>query len=106
MVKDEIDGSGFIIPVENFLPGLSSIPTPEHAPLFVGTVHMTESRHIDAIRISGMDANSGDLTRIFQSDMLPGFPRIRGFVHAIAMGNIAPDRRLTHAHINDIRVIL
>ena len=54
-----------------------------------------------------MDDDTRNLSRMRQSDVLPGSTRIRGLIHAVAMtGGYAANRRLTRADVDDIDVRL
>ena len=65
---------------------------------------MPKRRHIDQIRISGMNANPRNSSRIFESHMLPCFSRIGGFPNTITVGNIPSNGHFATANINDIGI--
>ena len=69
---------------------------------FVGAKGITESPHINPIRILRMHPNFADVTGFPEADIFPGFSGIGRFINTIAKRNITPDCRFTHPCINHI----
>ena len=58
--------------MENELPGRSAVPSPVDAALVVGAVGVTERRDEDGVRVRGMDADTGDVPRLLEAEVIPG----------------------------------
>jgi hypothetical protein len=79
-----IHGARFRAARVNLLPGFATIDGLEDAALIVGAELMSERGDIDDVGIVRMNANCADLLRVLQAHVLPRFPGVGGFVHAVA----------------------
>ena len=103
-IKDHINRAGFVVLVENFLPGSAAIGRPENAAFLVRTIRMSQRGDKSNVRILWMDNHRANVPRVFQSDVLPGPAAVERFVDAIAVRNIAANARLARANINNVVV--
>src|SRR6202162_3737585 len=53
-----------------------------------------------------MDPDPRDLTRVLQSDVLPGEPAVRRLPDPVSVRDVSADRRLPHPDVDDVRVRL
>src|SRR5262245_23343826 len=51
-----------------------------------------------------MNADAPNYARVFQTDALPGFACVQGFIDAVAMREIAANAGFAHANVNHIRI--
>src|SRR5262249_27656264 len=65
---------------------------------------VAEHGGVDEVGILRMDADAANELRALQSDMAPASAGIGGLVEAVAIGDVEPDRRLTGAGIDDVRI--
>ncbi len=61
-------------------------------------------RHIHSLSVLRIHHNRGNLLRIAQSQMRPGFARIGGFIDSVADRQIRPLQTFSAAHINHVRI--
>src|SRR5205085_12488492 len=54
----------------------------------------------------GMDADARDVSRALQADVPPREPRVGRLPDAVAVREVASDRRLAHPRVDDVRVRL
>src|ERR1051325_5081723 len=103
-VEDEIDRARLVVTIENLLPGLAAVFRAEDAALSVRAEGVPERRDVDDIRVARVNAHAPYLPRVFEAHALPGLARVGRFVDAVAVRDIAANRRLAHADIDDVRV--
>ena len=60
----------------------------------------------DKVRVIGVNANARDVPRILKPQVRPGHAAVRGPVYAVSVGYVAPNARLSGAHIDDVGVRL
>src|SRR5205823_1915069 len=58
----------------------------------------------NAVGIFRVHENRGDLLRVSESKVRPGFSSVSGFVHAIAGGKVGALQSFAAANINNVRV--
>src|SRR5581483_3092376 len=96
------DGAGPIALVEHLLPGLASVHRAVDAAFLVRPPGVAERGHVDDVRIPGVDHDVADVARIGEADVLPGVPAIGGTIDAIAVGDVASDRRFARPDVDDV----
>ncbi|MBA7642257.1 hypothetical protein ES703_49946 [subsurface metagenome] len=67
-----------------FLPFLSAVGGLVQSPLRIFRIQMPEGRHIDDVRILGMDDDAADMVGFFKAHILPGFAGVCGLVHSVS----------------------
>ena len=65
---------------------------------------MSEGRHVDGVRILGMDNYAADRIGVAESGELPRLSGINGFVNAIAHHDVAADTGFAGANIDQVRI--
>src|SRR5258708_1276406 len=75
-VKRKVTDSGIITAEEKLLPGLPAIFGTIHGPLCIRSMSMTQGCNIDQIWILWVNAHFGNVARILQAKMSPGFPSV------------------------------
>src|SRR5262249_52670671 len=103
-IEHEVDRARFVGFEQDAIPGFAAVFRSENTPLFVLTGGMTERCRVDQIGIFGVNTNPPDDTRIFKTRPLPGLARVRRFVDAVAVREIAADAGFTHSDVNGIRI--
>src|SRR5208282_5561149 len=99
-IKCQVDRARFIVLVKHFLPRFPAIQRAEDAALLVRPEFMPQRRHEHDVRVFRVHDQPANLPRVFQSNVRPGFPRVRGFVHAIAVRTRAADAPFARAHVD------
>ena len=65
---------------------------------------MSHRGDIRDIRVFRVDTHAADLPRIAQADMLPVFACVGRFVNAVAMRDVAANRRFAHPDVDHVGV--
>src|SRR5437870_13124340 len=86
------------------MPGLAPIARAEEAASPVRPEGMSEGRHVDGVRILGMDNYAADRIGVAESGELPRLSGINGFVNAIAHHDVAADTGFAGANIDQVRI--
>src|SRR5262245_34446124 len=86
------------------VPIFAAIRRAKYPTLIVGSIGMTQRRHIDQIGIGGMNTYAGDMTCVLQTQVRPGFPCIGRLIDTIAVGDVAPDAAFSHPDVDDVGV--
>src|SRR5205814_10537170 len=100
----DVDPTGTVVKIENFLPGLAAIASAENAALGVFTVGVAESSDEGDVGIRGMDDDLADVAGVFQADIVRGFAAVVRTVNAVAEGNVAANASFAGADVNDIGI--
>src|SRR5579859_4374171 len=100
----EVNRAGVLIMEQHFLPVSASIFRTKDAALLVRSISVTQCGHEDAVCVMRIHQDPSDLARIAQSNLLPGFSRLRGLVHPISNGNGRTHVRFPGTYINDVGV--
>ena len=103
-IEGEIGGTGVFVLIKNFLKSLAAVGGAEDAALGVWTIRMAFGGDENAVGIFRIDENRGDLLRVAETEMRPGFSRVGGFVNAIAGGKIGALQTFAAADVNDIGI--
>ena len=103
-VERKIHGAGATVAEQYFLPGLAAIPGAEDAALGVGAVGVAERRNVDQVGIGGVHANARDRLRIGEAHVLPGLAGVDGFVHAVALHDVAAQFGFAHADVDHVGI--
>src|SRR5215472_13014616 len=74
------------------------------ATFMVGPIRMSQSAHVNDIRRIGINNDSADLTRVFQTHVLPSPARINGPVDAISGGERGPNVRFAGSDVNNLGI--
>src|SRR5437899_730409 len=93
-----------IVEVKNFFPVLAAIASAENAALRIFAVRMAESSDEHDIGIRGMDDDSADVTRVFQSNVIPCFAGIVRAIDAIAERDVTANAGFAGANIDDVGI--
>src|SRR6185503_14676197 len=99
-IHDQVDGSGLVAAGKNLVPGLAPVFRSKNSALIIRSPDVTQRRDVDEVRIFRMHANAWYLTRVVEAQVLPGLAAVGRFVHAVAVRNVAANRRFAHAHID------
>ena len=89
---------------EDPFPALAAVRGPVDAAFFIGAVHMALRGDVDDIGIGGVNADAPDLPAVSEPDVLPARPAVGRLVDAVAVRDVAADRLLARAHVEDVRV--
>src|ERR1043165_10228364 len=100
-IDDQIASARFVAATQNFFPRLATIFRTEHAALIIRSPNVTQRRNVNEIGIAWMNAHARDLSRVFETDALPGLARVRRLIHSIAVRHVTADRRLAHTDANN-----
>jgi hypothetical protein len=73
-----------------------------HTALVVGGVGVAENGDVDDIGVRGVHDDAADLLRIAESDVLPGFAGVGGFIDAVADRNRGAHVGFARAHIDGV----
>src|SRR5262249_13932845 len=103
-IHRQLRGAGLVVDVRDLLPALAAVLGAEHAALRVGSEGVALHRDVDQVRVLGADAGAGDLRAFLETAVLPGLPRVGGLVHAVAVGDVAADRRFAHADVQHVGI--
>ncbi len=105
-IHRKVRSPGLVVHEEDLLPHLATVLGAEDAPLGVGTPDMTLHGDVHDVWILRMDADARDLARVFQAHVLPAPAAIGRFVDAVTVRDIAADRGLPGADVDDIGIRL
>ena len=100
----QLRGASFFVDAEDLLPGLAAVLRAVDAPLLVRAARMTERGDVDQVRVRGVDPHAGDLPRGVEPRVGPGPARVCGLPDAVAGREVPSDRRLSHSHVDDVRI--
>src|SRR5258705_428431 len=70
----------------------------------VGLVDVAKRRDVDAIWVGRVDDDLADLARVGESDVVPGFARVRRLEQANPIRVLATDVGFAGSYVNDVRV--
>src|SRR5690606_15947197 len=88
------------------LPGLAAIHAAEDTALLVRSPGMAKGRHVDDVRVVGVDGDVTDVAGVLQTHVLPGLAPVGGFVDAVTVRDVAADVRLAGTNVDDVGVRL
>ncbi len=103
-VHGQVDHSDFLVIVQDFPPGFSSIRGFKHSAFLIGGKKMTLCGHVDDIRVGGMDKDSPDMMRIFQSHVGECLAAVCGFINPVAPVRAPGCGVLSGPHPEDVRI--
>ena len=103
-VQRQVDCAGLVALVQHLLPRIAAVLRPEHPALLVRPERVPESSDVDQVRVRRMDSDPRDVPRVLQTHVLPRLARVRGPVHAVAVGNIAADAGLARARVDHVGI--
>src|SRR5437762_12997152 len=103
-IENNVDATGALVEVENFLPGLTAITGAEDAAFGVRAVGMAESGDQGDVGIRGMDDDLADVASVFQTNVVPGFVALLRTIDAIAVGEVAVNARFAALDVETIRL--
>ncbi len=86
-VEHHIGDAGVLADGQDSLPGLAAVGGFVQAAIAARPPERTLGRHVDSVRIAGIEDDAGDVLRLFQPHVLPGFAAIVGAVDAVAIGD-------------------
>jgi hypothetical protein len=92
--------------IEHLLPGFPTVPGPEDTTFLSWAKSVAHGGDKDNVRVVGVDSDTSDMQRIFETDMFPGLAAVDGLVHPVAPGDALAQLRLTEADVHDVRVLL
>ena len=93
-----------VIAIKDFFPGLAAIARAKDAALNVGAIGMSQRRHKSHVCVFRIDHQRADMLAVFQADVRPALAAVNGFVHSIAVGDIAANAGLAGAHIDHVGI--
>ena len=65
---------------------------------------MPEDGGKEAVRVTGIDDQRGNLLAVAQTKVRPGFAGVGGLVNSVAHGEIRPLQTLAARHVDDVRI--
>ena len=95
---------GPLADVEHVLPGRAAVGGPEDPPHLVRPEGVAEHRRMGDVRVLRVDDHPADLPGVAESDVGPALSAVRGLVHPVARGDVAPDAGRTASNVHDARV--
>ncbi|MXV95241.1 MAG: hypothetical protein F4Z92_05090 [Gemmatimonadetes bacterium] len=95
-----------LVDLEDVLPGLTAVLCAEDASLLIRAPEITHRRHVDDVRVAGVDEDATDVPGGVETHVAPGVPRIRGLVDAVAPAGRLPVLRLPGADPDQVWVRL
>ena len=101
-IESDVDGSCAIADVQDSLPRLAAVGRSIETALGVWAEHMSERGDIDQVGVVWMDGDAPDLAGVAQTDVGPGLSGVDGPIHAVAMREVAPHVRPTHADVDNV----
>ena len=102
-VHGEICCARLIINLKYRLPRVPAVSRSIYTTLFTWSPNLPLDGHIDKVGIRWVDNDPGNLTRVRESYVFPGFTGIGRLVHAIAMaGRNTTNRSLTCANVDNV----
>src|SRR5262249_4833617 len=78
-IENQIDRAHLFVDEQHLLPGGAAVFASIDAALLIRPIKMSERSGIYCIRIARVDANARDMTRVLESDVLPGVAGIVRF---------------------------
>ena len=99
-VQAEVAGAGRFAAVQHPLPGGAAVGGAEHAALRVAAEGAAQRRHVHRVRVPRMHADAADVARGRQTQVAPRFAAVIATVDAVAVGDVDPDLRFTHAGVH------
>ena len=103
-VERQVDCSRFVVLIEHPFPCFPAIQRAEDSALRVRPEFVPQRRNQHHVRVFRVHDQPPDLPRIFQSHVRPRLPRVRGFVHAVAVGTRAANAPFPRPHVNHVGV--
>ena len=103
-VGGEIDGARVRVVEQRARPGRAAVRRAKDAARFVGPVSVPERGHEQRLRVGRIDENASDLTRVFQTDRVPGFAGVVGAIHAVAVDDVRTHVGFAAAGVHGIRI--
>ena len=94
--------AGVLVAKEDALPGLAAIARAIDAALLVRAMRVTERGDVDEIGILRVDAHLADVARLREAAVRPGLAAVGGLVDAVAVRDVAANRRLAHADVDHV----
>ena len=103
-IHHQFGRAGVVVDEEHALPCLAAVGGAVHAPLGVRTPETSDRRHVRHVGIARMDLDPRDMVRVFQPQMRPRAPGVRGPVHPVAPRRTLPVVRFAGPHPDHVRV--
>src|SRR6185437_9069610 len=103
-IEGEIDSAGVLILIQNFRPALTTVGRAKDSALGVGAVRVAEHGGEYAVGIVRINDYGCDLLAVAESEVAPGLAGIRGFVDAIAGGEVGAAQALAGTDVDDVRI--
>ncbi len=101
-IEDDIDRAGVLVFAQDFRPGLAAIGRAKNSALVVRSKGVAERGDENDVRILRMNDERADMAAVFQADIAPVPAAIDGLINAVAVGDIAAQRRLARAGIDRV----
>ena len=100
----QVDNAGLLVLEEDLLPVLPSIFAAVDAAFPTGTKRIADRCHINEIWILWMDANAGNVSRLFQPEVVPGLPGVRRLIDPVSPGHAVTQLWFSRADIDHLRL--
>src|SRR5262249_28077116 len=84
-VHDEVARARLVRDEQDLVPALAAVFRAEDAALRVAAPHVALRRDVDEVRVLRMHAHAGDLVRVLQAHVDPGFAAVGRLVDAVAV---------------------
>ena len=103
-IENDVNAASAVVEIKNFFPSLTAIACAEDAALGIGAVSVAEGCDEGDIGIRGMNDDLAYVTRVFQTDVSPGFAGVVRTIDAIAEGDVAANAGFAAASINHVGI--
>ena len=92
-IENNIDRAGVFVLAQDLGPRLAAIGRAENSAIGIRPIGVPDGSHENDVRIIRMDDERADMASIFQADVVPIAAAIDGLINAIAVGDVAAQRR-------------
>src|ERR1035437_3231469 len=103
-VEAQVHRARAIIAEEDFGPGLPAVLGTEDAALRVRVIGVAQRGYVDHVGVGGMHADARDGLRVGEAHVLPRLAGVGGFVHAVALHDVAAQLGFAHADVDHVGV--
>src|SRR6266702_2017785 len=105
-IEHQVSDSGRIAAKQHLVPRLAAVGRLVDAALGIGAVGVALRADVHDLGILEMHPHARDLLRLGEADERPGLAAVGGLPHAVAVRDVAADRVLAGADVDDVGVRL
>src|SRR5262249_54401452 len=100
-VDGNVRDPGVFVHEEGLLPGGATVGAHVHATLFVGSPQVAQCRHVNNVRIRGVDYDAADMVRLLQAHVGKGGSRVHRLIYTVPPGGTLTVVGFAGAHVKD-----